>query len=83
MSSVVLYMSDVEKQSQTKYTPFNGHRLLLASTDKTALSESFAGQYVSMREENKNIYNFATRKDSQEIQISINLLRHQCLPITI
>lgn len=56
---------------------------LLVSTDKSALSESFAGQYVSVREEDINTYNFATRRDSQEIQISINLLRQQYLPITV
>lgn len=53
------------------------------STDKSALSESFAGQYVSMREEDINIYNFATRRDSQETKISINLPGHPYLPITI
>jgi len=36
-----------------------------------------------MREENINIYRFVTRRDSQEIQISINLLRHQYLLIRI
>lgn len=56
---------------------------LLVSTDKSALSESFAGQYAPVREEGINTYNFATRRDSQEIQISINLLRQQYLPITI
>lgn len=56
---------------------------LLVSADKSALSESFAGQYVSVREEDINTSNFATRRDSQEIQISINLLRQQYLPITI
>lgn len=56
---------------------------LPVSTDKSASLESSAGQYVPVREEDINTYNFATRRDSQEIQISINLLRQQYLPITV
>lgn len=84
MSCVLLYVSDVKGKVRGSIAFEQASTAeLLVSTDKSALSESLAGQYVSVREEDINTSNFATRRDSQEIQISINLLRQQYLPITI
>lgn len=82
MSYVFLYMSDAKKQSDKVY-PFEWASTaeLLVSTDKSALLESFAGLYVSVRKD-RNIYYFAIGRDSHEVQININLLRNQYLPVT-